>query len=246
MKLLFRRVKEGTIRLETKKILAGTMFIALLPVTLLVNQPTTIPATPKTWHTELVLADRSPELLTARDQVVMIEKVPSRYDEEVAKQEAERHQAAEQAARIAAESAAREKARQTAQVMNETPSACNSKVSDSEKWDWAGKAASTYNIPTQLLAAVWQIESGKQFCTTVQSHAGAKGPLQFVSGTWNKYAHDGNGDGVKNVFDARDALFGAAKLLAANGANQGDYSKALYAYNHSARYVAQVKQMAHL
>ena len=65
-----------------------------------------------------------------------------------------------------------------------------------------------------------------------------------MPGTWRGYAQDGNGDGTKNVFDARDSLFAAAKLLAVNGASTGNVDGALLRYNHSSAYVAKVKRIA--
>ena len=50
--------------------------------------------------------------------------------------------------------------------------------------------------------------------------------------TWGHYGVDGNGDGVRNVYDAADAIPSAANLLAANGA-AADLPGAIYQYNHS-------------
>ena len=117
-------------------------------------------------------------------------------------------------------------------------------ATDTEKRDWVQKAAAAWNIDWKILEAVWQVESGKQMSTAVRSYAGAQGPMQFMPGTWRGYAQDGNGDGVKNVNDARDSLFAAAKLLAANGAASGNVDGALLRYNHSLSYVAHVKRIA--
>ncbi len=117
-------------------------------------------------------------------------------------------------------------------------------VTNEEKRNWVAKAANQWGIDWKILEAVWQVESGKQMSTAVRSYAGAQGPLQFMPGTWRSYAEDGNGDGVKNVFDARDSLFAAAKLLAANGASSGNVDGALLRYNHSRSYVSLVKQIA--
>ncbi|MEK7170734.1 MAG: lytic transglycosylase domain-containing protein, partial [Patescibacteria group bacterium] len=111
------------------------------------------------------------------------------------------------------------------------------------KRQWTQNAASTWNIDWKLLEAVWQIETGKTWYTSRGSSAGAQGPLQFMPGTWRGYAQDGNGDGVKNINDARDSLFAAAKLLAVNGANKGNVDGALFRYNHSLAYVAKVKRI---
>jgi membrane-bound lytic murein transglycosylase B len=112
------------------------------------------------------------------------------------------------------------------------------------KREWAQRAAAAYGIRWQLLEAVWQIESGKRWYFTGGSYAGARGPCQFMPGTWRAYAEDGNGDGVSDVYDARDCLFGAAKLLARNGAAAGDERRALFAYNHSQSYVTKVLGIA--
>lgn len=109
----------------------------------------------------------------------------------------------------------------------------------------AKQAAAAWNIDWRILEAVWQVESGKQIYTTVGSYAGARGPCQFMPGTWKAYAQDGNGDGVKDVFDARDCLYGAAKLLAVNGLASGNVDGALLRYNHSLSYVAKVKGIAY-
>lgn len=117
-------------------------------------------------------------------------------------------------------------------------------ANEAEKRTLVKTAATTWGIDWKILEAVWQVESGKQMSTTVKSYAGAQGPLQFMPGTWRAYAQDGNGDGIKNVFDARDSLFAAAKLLAVNGADRGNVDGALLRYNHSLAYVAKVKQIA--
>ncbi|MEV4185043.1 lytic transglycosylase domain-containing protein [Streptosporangium canum] len=62
------------------------------------------------------------------------------------------------------------------------------------------------------------------------SHTGAKGPMQFMPGTWAAYGMGGD------IQDTRDALLAAANYLHASGAPR-DYRRALYAYNHSQAYV---------
>lgn len=111
------------------------------------------------------------------------------------------------------------------------------------KRQWVQTAANAWNIDWTVLAAVWQIETGQTWYTTRGSSAGATGPCQFMPGTWRSYAQDGNGDGTKNVNDARDCLFASAKLLATNGAAEGNVDGALLHYNHSLAYVAKVKRI---
>ena len=109
----------------------------------------------------------------------------------------------------------------------------------------AQRAASVYGVPWQILEAVWQVESGKSWDTSRGSSAGARGPMQFMPGTWRAYGQDGNGDGNRDVTSAEDALYGAANLLAANGAASGDIYRALLNYNHSDAYVQKVLGVAY-
>jgi len=106
------------------------------------------------------------------------------------------------------------------------------------------KAEKKYGVPRQILAAVHYVETGQSGDTTRASHAGAQGPMQFMPKTFAAYAQDGDGDGTKSINDVDDAIFTAAKHLAANGAASGNVSGALYRYNHSYRYVNRVLEVA--
>jgi membrane-bound lytic murein transglycosylase B len=106
------------------------------------------------------------------------------------------------------------------------------------------QVAAAHGIDWKILEAVWQVESGKRWRTTVTSYAGARGPCQFMPGTWRAYAADGNGDGIKDVTYAPDCLHGSAKLLAVNGAAAGDVVRALLRYNNSMSYVHKVLSIA--
>lgn len=99
--------------------------------------------------------------------------------------------------------------------------------------------------PWELLAAVHAVETGQSGSTTRTSNAGAQGPMQFMPATFEHYALDGNGDGVKDINNVADAVFTAGNYLAANGASHGDYEDALYDYNHSWGYVDKVMGIAH-
>ncbi len=98
--------------------------------------------------------------------------------------------------------------------------------------------------PWELLAAVHKTESGQRGDTTVTSYAGAQGPMQFMPATFRAYALDGDGDGDKQATDLEDAMLTAGRYLAAGGADKGNYSGALYHYNHSHTYVSQVLALA--
>jgi hypothetical protein len=104
-----------------------------------------------------------------------------------------------------------------------------------------------------VLAAVGKRESdhGRSPLPGVRSGAnwaGAAGPMQLGIGgkagrTWQRYRVDADHDGA-SVYDPPDAITAAAHKLCADGARRGDLRAALFAYNHSARYVDQVLAIA--
>jgi membrane-bound lytic murein transglycosylase B len=74
-------------------------------------------------------------------------------------------------------------------------------------------------------------------------YARALGPMQFISSSWQRWAADGDGDGVGNVYDIFDAALGTAAYLCADGgdlATASGWSAAIYSYNHSEAYVREV------
>ncbi|HSH58780.1 MAG TPA: lytic transglycosylase domain-containing protein, partial [Acidimicrobiales bacterium] len=97
-------------------------------------------------------------------------------------------------------------------------------------------AGSKMGVPWEYLAAIHLVETrmGRIRGTSV---AGAQGPMQFIPATWARY---GNGGDINSN---RDAIFGAARLLAANGA-PGNMGNALYRYNPTPRYVKAVTAYA--
>ncbi|WP_151084547.1 lytic transglycosylase domain-containing protein [Nocardioides cynanchi] len=71
----------------------------------------------------------------------------------------------------------------------------------------------------------------------------AVGPMQFLPGTWARWASDGDGDGVRDPDDLDDAALGAARYLCASGtdlATGTGWSAAVFSYNHAASYVLDV------
>ncbi len=86
-----------------------------------------------------------------------------------------------------------------------------------------------FGVEWEVLAAVMFVET-KFGRVRSPSYTGAKGPMQFMPGTWDAYGMGGD------IQDTRDALLAAANYLHASGAPR-DYRRALYAYNHSQAYV---------
>lgn len=100
-----------------------------------------------------------------------------------------------------------------------------------------------------ILAAINKVESnfGRSKLPGVNSgtnSAGAAGPMQFLfPSSWEEFGVDGDGDHVKDVYDSTDAIFSAAKLLAASGAPD-DWYGAVFSYNHADWYVREVLEIA--
>jgi cell wall-associated NlpC family hydrolase len=106
-------------------------------------------------------------------------------------------------------------------------------------------------LPWQILAAVGTVESANGTSTLpgVQAGsnpAGAEGPLQLQGPSFAEYAQPLPPGGVApaSPYDPVDSSWAAARMLCANGAAGGDIQTALYSYNHSPAYVAQVWQIA--
>ncbi len=75
----------------------------------------------------------------------------------------------------------------------------------------------------------------------------AIGPMQFIPTTWQKYAADGNGDGLANPDNIYDAALVAARYLCADGADlrvPEQLAAAVFRYNRSETYVDMVLLLA--
>lgn len=121
-------------------------------------------------------------------------------------------------------------------------------------------AGQKYGVPWQLLAGIGWAETRHGTSGEPGVHSGynthgcCAGPMQFYANremaggttTWDSYGVDGNGDGVKNVYDIGDAAFAAANYLVASGVKNGPQGvwKALYAYNHLRAYANDVLSYA--
>ncbi len=108
-------------------------------------------------------------------------------------------------------------------------------------WQQAG---ATYGIPWQVLAAINKVESnwGRNMGP---SSAGAIGWMQFMPSTWLRWGVDANGDGIADPWNPADAIFSAARYLAAAGGTT-DLYRGVYAYNHADWYVNEVLSLANL
>jgi murein DD-endopeptidase MepM/ murein hydrolase activator NlpD len=106
-------------------------------------------------------------------------------------------------------------------------------------WEQAGAA---YRIPWQVLAAINKIESN--FGQNMgPSSAGAIGWMQFMPSTWLRWGTDADGNGLADPWVAADAVFSAARYLAAAG-GETDIERAVFAYNHADWYVREVLDLA--
>jgi hypothetical protein len=118
------------------------------------------------------------------------------------------------------------------------------------------RAGQSRGLDWAYLAAIGKIETdhGRSNAPGVKSGVNAfgccAGPMQFSvvgpsGGTWGTYGVDGNHDGQTSVYDPADAIPAAADYLKASGA-PGDWDRAIFAYNHAAWYVADVKRQAQM
>jgi murein DD-endopeptidase MepM/ murein hydrolase activator NlpD len=106
-------------------------------------------------------------------------------------------------------------------------------------WQQAGGA---YGIPWEVLASINKIESN--FGQNMgPSSAGAVGWMQFMPSTWLRWGTDADGDGIADPWNATDAIYAAARYLAAAG-GQTDISRGVFAYNHADWYVREVLDLA--
>ena len=75
------------------------------------------------------------------------------------------------------------------------------------------------------------------------TYARAMGPMQFLPGTWSRYASDGDGDGKAEVQNLYDSSLAAARYLCSGGMNlrnQAHVMAAILRYNNSVAYARNV------
>jgi hypothetical protein len=109
-----------------------------------------------------------------------------------------------------------------------------------------------YDVPWAVLAAIGAIETdhGRSRLPGVQSGVNSfgccAGPMQFnitngPPSTWQSYRVDGDGDDDTDPYDPADAIASAGRYLRALVTqSHGDIRRAVYGYNHSSAYVADV------
>ena len=113
-------------------------------------------------------------------------------------------------------------------------------------------AGSCAGLPWQVVAAVGTVESGNGTSTDPgvragANDAGAEGPMQFLPPTFDRYDKPvpPGGSSPASPYDPVDSVYAAARMLCADGASSpSGLGTALYDYNHSAAYVAQVLTVA--
>jgi len=129
---------------------------------------------------------------------------------------------------------------------------------DAPVGDWPTSAAAEDDVPADLLrtyqeaavncpglpwpvvAAIGKAETDHNRAPGTSS-AGAQGPMQFLPATWEMFQADGNGDGVADIDNEEDAIHGAVRLLCASGGEDpATLQPAIFAYNRSEEYVADV------
>jgi cell wall-associated NlpC family hydrolase len=118
--------------------------------------------------------------------------------------------------------------------------------------DYQRAATACPGLSWTVLAAIGTIESDNGQAplpgvTSGRNPAGAVGPMQFEPQTFAAYSRPvpAGGADPPDAYDPLDATFAAARLLCANGAGRADRLRpAVFAYNHSDSYVAQVLGLA--
>lgn len=80
------------------------------------------------------------------------------------------------------------------------------------------QAGARFGVPWQILYGIHMTETGGRNGAIFNgAGSGAQGPMQFMPGTFNAYAVDGDGDGVADINNATDAIYTAANFLAKHG-----------------------------
>ncbi|MFF0501360.1 lytic transglycosylase domain-containing protein [Nocardia aobensis] len=84
---------------------------------------------------------------------------------------------------------------------------------------------------------------GNEIIRSSNGYVRAVGPMQFLPSTWQRWASDGNGDGIADPDNVYDAALAAGRYLCAGGADLREPEQRLQAvlrYNHSMSYASTV------
>ncbi|MCL4354801.1 lytic transglycosylase domain-containing protein [Patescibacteria group bacterium] len=80
------------------------------------------------------------------------------------------------------------------------------------------EAGAKYGVPWQVLYGIHLTETGLRDGAIFNGQgSGARGPMQFMPSTFAAYATDGDGDGIPNIDNAKDAIHTAANYMAKHG-----------------------------
>jgi cell wall-associated NlpC family hydrolase len=117
---------------------------------------------------------------------------------------------------------------------------------------YMGAAETCPGLPWAVLAGIGEVESDHGQSTAPGVHsganfAGAEGPMQFEPATFARYGTDVDPGVRLSPYNPADAIYTAAAMLCANGAASGTEAgirQAVFAYNHSRAYVAEVLSWA--
>jgi membrane-bound lytic murein transglycosylase B len=181
-------------------------------------------------------AVRHPKLPPASGGTTAEKISPAEEELEGAESELEADEAAE---KIAAEGG--DKAAPALQIPALSASACAAAAVPQQLVPIYQRASAQYGLGSQgaaVLAGINAVETA--FGTNLgPSSAGAEGWMQFMPSTWAEWGVDANGDGVADPDNPEDAIYSAARYLAAAGMPADTYG-AIYAYNHADWYVSEV------
>jgi cell wall-associated NlpC family hydrolase len=113
---------------------------------------------------------------------------------------------------------------------------------------YLGAARTCPGLPWDVLAGIGKVESdhGRSDLPGVHAganYAGAEGPMQFEPATFAEFAVNADHHGKPSPYKPADAIYTAAAMLCTDGAASGTAAgirRAVFAYNHSDAYVADV------
>lgn len=126
----------------------------------------------------------------------------------------------------------------------QNPALAENFAEDSSIYKEAAKAQNLGEENWQLLSGIHAAEtSGTRHTGSPISYAGARGCMQFMPATWEKYKVDGNGDGEIEITNCEDSVHSAANYLAKLH-EKNNWWNTIWHYNHAQWYVKKVWRVA--